>query len=162
MIIIAIDPGYDRLGVAILDCSFGVGKEEVVFSDCIETNPKDPFPKRLAVIYESVVEVIENFNPKVLAIENLYMATNKKTAMRVAESRGVVVLAAERAGLEIFEYSPPQVKVAVTGHGGSTKDQVERMVKKLTSYEKTSAKDDELDAIAVGLTHNAMASQRYH
>ena len=157
MVVLAIDPGYDRLGVAVLDCSLGMGKERLVFSDCVETNSADDFSKRLRNIFEAVEEIISAHKPDALAIETLYLATNKKTAMRVAEARGVVLLACERAGLGVFEYSPPEIKVAVTGHGGSDKTQIADMVRRLIRFEKKDVRDDELDAVAIGLTHSALA-----
>ena len=159
MIILGIDPGYDRVGVAVLDLSFGVGREKLIYSSCIETDPKDTLSARLLVIYTSISEVIREFKPTSLAIEKIFITKNQKTAMQVAEAKGVIMLASEKAGLAVFEYSPPEIKMAVTGYGNSSKSQVEEMVKKLIEFGKENTKDDELDAIAIGLTHSALLAR---
>lgn len=155
MRILAIDPGYERLGIAILEkeeCQ----KELVLFSDCFQTSPKDTHSERLLKIGEYLETVIEKYSPKLLAIETLFFNTNQKTATKVSEARGLMLYCASRKGLMVFEYSPPQIKVAVTGYGRSDKKAVTMMVKNLIVIEKEIKFDDEYDAIAVGLTHFAI------
>lgn len=149
--VLGIDPGFDRIGVAILD------KEKVLFSDCIVTDRKLPHAERLLMIGEAVKKVIKKWQPEVLAIETLFFNQNTSTALKVSEARGVILYEASRAGLEVTEYSPQAVKLAVTGYGKADKEQVESMVRKLVEVPETKAKrlDDELDAIAVGITHLA-------
>ncbi|MCE9549043.1 crossover junction endodeoxyribonuclease RuvC, partial [Candidatus Nomurabacteria bacterium] len=110
------------------------------------------FSERLNLIGKKVKETIKEYEPEVLSIETLFLNTNQKTVMRVAEARGVVIYEAIQAGLKIFEYSPPQIKGAVTGDGRADKEQVIKMVKILVDMDKTKNSDDELDAIAVALT----------
>lgn len=157
--ILAVDPGYDRLGVAVLEKQNG--KECVLFSCCVVTDKKEPHQKRLLDIGEGVRKVIADWSPKALAIETLFLVTNHKTAMKVAEARGVILYEATKAGLDVHEYTPLQVKIAVTGYGRSDKKQVTEMVKRLVSLPlplpsskegEVKRLDDEYDAIAVGLT----------
>lgn len=155
MRILGIDPGYERLGVAVLEKNKGARKERVIFSECFKTNPKKDFSDRLFEVGQEVHKVIEEFKPDILAIETLFLNTNQKTAMRVAEVRGVIIYEAISAGLGIFEASPPQIKLAVTGYGGATKDQINKMVKMLVDIDKNKKSDDELDAIAIALTASA-------
>ncbi len=144
--VLAIDPGYERLGVAILE------NDTLLFSDCIQTSKNLSHPERLQGIGDAVLAIINKYSPDVLAIEKLFWGTNQKTALLVSESRGVVLLEAARAGLHIREFSPAEIKIAVTGHGRSTKDQIIKMVPKIISIEKDIKFDDEYDAIATGLT----------
>lgn len=167
MRIIAIDPGYERIGIAVLarqDFSeknlSGQGKvcrEELLYSECFKTKASLPFFDRLGLIGQEVARVISEYSPEALAIENLFIETNQKTAMRVAEARGTILYQAHILGLEIHEYTPLQVKVATTGYGKATKTQVISMVKKLISGAESIKQDDEMDAIAIGLTHFAYA-----
>ena len=150
MKIISVDPGYERLGIAILKKENG--KEILLFSECFKTSAKLPHSERLNLIGKELGEVIEKYKPEALAIETLFFAKNQKSAMQVAEARGVIMYEGKRNNLEIFEYSPMAVKIAVTGYGKSDKIQVIGMVKKLIKIEKNIKHDDEYDAIAVGLT----------
>ena len=151
MIILGIDPGFERLGIAILEKEKNQ-KEHVVFSECFKTSAKLEFPERLQLIGEQVEKIIKKYKPDVLAIETLFLTTNHKTVMNVAEARGVVIYEAKKAGLKIFEASPPQIKIATTGYGKADKEQVMRMVKLLVDIDKNKKSDDELDAIAIALT----------
>jgi len=150
MRILGIDPGYERLGIAVLEKNGG--KECVLFSACFKTSPKLEFPERLNLISEEIGRVVKKYKPEVLAIETLFLNTNQKTAMRVAEVRGVVLNEATKEGLRIFEASPPQIKTATTGYGRADKEQMKKMVKMLVNIEAGRESDDELDAIAVALT----------
>ncbi len=149
--ILAIDPGYERLGVAVLEKN-SLGKEELLFSECFKTSSKLPHYERLAAIGQELISVIEKYKTNVLAIEKLYFTTNQKTVMGVSEARGVILFVAKINNLEIFEYTPPQIKIAVTGYGKATKEMVMSMVPKLIKIEKETRSDDELDAVAIGLT----------
>ena len=152
MRILGIDPGFERLGVAVLEKNKGDKKEKVVFSECFKTSSKLDFSERLRLIGEEVRKIIAKYEPKILSIETLFLNTNQKTAMRVAEVRGVVIYEASRAGLDIFEASPPQIKIAITGYGASNKEQIMKMVKILVEIDKNKASDDEFDAIGIALT----------
>jgi crossover junction endodeoxyribonuclease RuvC len=150
MRILGIDPGYERLGMAIIEKQNH--KEEVVYSDCFHTSPKIPFHERLFLLGDEIRTIIEKYKPKAVAVETLMFNTNQKTAMYVAEARGVVLYEVARKKLEVYEFTPLQIKIALTGHGRSDKKQVTEMVKRLVSINKKDAKDDEYDAIACGLT----------
>lgn len=152
MRILGIDPGFERLGVAILEKNKDSKKEKVLFSECFKTSAKLEFSERLFLIGKEIKKVIKKFKPEVLAIETLFFTTNQKTVMRVAEVRGVVMYEASLVGLKIFEASPPQIKIATTGYGKANKEQVMKMVKVLVEIDNTKKSDDELDAIAIALT----------
>ncbi|NCU28264.1 MAG: crossover junction endodeoxyribonuclease RuvC [Candidatus Moranbacteria bacterium] len=149
--ILAIDPGYERIGIAILEKDSSQ-KENLIFSECFKTSSKLELHERLRNIGERVVQVIDEYKPQALSTEKLYFTSNQKTVMGVSEARGVILFTAKSNGLEIFEYTPPQIKVAVTGYGKATKEMVMSMVPKLIKIEKNIKSDDELDAIAIGLT----------
>ena len=151
MKILGIDPGYERLGIAILEKNKNYKKERVLFSECFKTSAKLEFNERLFLIGKEVQKIIKKHRPEILAIETLFLNTNQKTVMRVAEARGVVVYEASRAGLKIFEASPPQIKVATTGYGGAGKEDIIKMVKILVEIDNSKKSDDELDAIAIAL-----------
>jgi crossover junction endodeoxyribonuclease RuvC len=154
--VLGIDPGYERLGMAVVEKQNN--KETVVYSDCFHTSAKIPFCERLFLLGEKTRLVIEEYSPQALAIETLMFNTNQKTAIHVAEARGVILYEAARKKLEVYEFTPLQIKVAITGHGRSDKKQITEMVKKLVKIEKKEALDDEYDAIACALT--CLASYR--
>ena len=154
MRVLAIDPGYERLGIAVVE-KLQRQKEMLLYSACVQTSKKLPHAERLLKIASEVRKVIDEFEPTALAIETLFFATNHKTVMPVAEARGAVLVEAARAGLTVFEYTPLQIKIAVTGYGRSEKHQVTEMVKKLIVLPTGKRLDDEYDAIAVGLTRIA-------
>lgn len=152
MRILGIDPGFERLGIAVLEKNSGGEKEQVLHSECFKTFAKLEFSERLNLIGKRVKEIIKEYKPEVLAIETLFLTTNHKTVMNVAEARGVVIYEASNARLKIFEASPPQIKIATTGYGKADKSQIIKMVKILVNIDKTKKSDDELDAIAIALT----------
>jgi crossover junction endodeoxyribonuclease RuvC len=151
MKIIAIDPGYERVGVAVLEHAAGQ-KDTLVYSNCFKTKANIPFHERLAQIGAEVEEVINKYKPSALAIEKLYFTTNQKTVMGVSEARGVIIYVASSNNLAVYEYTPPQIKVAVTGYGKASKEAVLSMVPKLIRIDHTIKSDDEMDAVAIGLT----------
>jgi crossover junction endodeoxyribonuclease RuvC len=152
MRILGIDPGYERLGIAILEKNKGDKKEKVLFSECFKTSAKLEFSERLFLIGKEIKNVIKKFKPEILSIETLFLTTNQKTVMHVAEVRGVVIYEASSSGLKIFEASPPQIKIATTGYGKANKEQIMKMVKILVQIDNFKKSDDELDAIAIALT----------
>lgn len=153
MRVIAIDPGYGRCGVAIVEKKDG--KEHWIYSDCIETSSKTAFPDRLAHVVSECERLMQLHKPDVLAMERLFFNTNQKTAMHVAEVRGAILRAAHAYGIAAHEYTPAQVKSATTGSGRADKKQVIAMMHLLVSIAKPITHDDEYDAIAVGITHLA-------
>ncbi|KKT45260.1 MAG: Crossover junction endodeoxyribonuclease RuvC [Parcubacteria group bacterium GW2011_GWA2_44_15] len=159
MRIMAIDPGYEKMGVAVLEKN--LGKEVLLFSECFKTSRKDSAQKRLCALGKEIGRIIDEFKPRSLAIEKLFFAGNQKTAMLVSEARGVIVYEATRAGLSVTEYTPLEVKVAVTGYGRSTKEQIKYMAEKLVDIKKSIKEDDEYDAIALGLTYFARENKSF-
>jgi crossover junction endodeoxyribonuclease RuvC len=153
MRVLAIDPGYDRCGVAVVERQ--KAGDILLYSACIITKPKTPFPDRLAVVGREVAKLIHVHKPSSFALEKLYFNTNQKTAMGVAEVRGALIYIARSANIPIFEYTPPQVKVAVSGSGRADKKQLAGIIPKLIRIEKNIQHDDEYDAIALGITHLA-------
>ena len=159
MRILGIDPGFDRLGIAIVDKD-EKGKETLVYSECFETNKKDSFSERLFIIGEKISLCIEEYKPEYTSIEKLYMTVNQKTAMNVAEARGVIIYESQKASIPIYEFTPMEIKMAVTGFGRATKNDVAKMVPNLISIENKKMKDDEIDAIAIALTLSATIRYR--
>ena len=152
--IIGIDPGFDRLGVCILDKQGTT--ETLIHSSCITTSKKDTFEVRLAEIGEQLTTILTTYKPEELAIETLFFTTNQKTIITVAEVRGICIYLSHIHDVRIYEYSPPQIKVAVTGYGKATKEDVAIMVPKILKRQLDSKTlDDEIDAIAIALTHSA-------
>jgi crossover junction endodeoxyribonuclease RuvC len=154
VIILAIDPGYERLGIAVLEKKAGQ-RENLIHSECFKTSAKIPHHERLTIIGKKIKEIIEKYKPILLATEKLFFSKNQKTALLVAESRGVILFSANYQNLDVFEYTPADIKIAITGYGKSEKQQIISMVKKLIKIEKKTNSDDEFDAIAIGLTHFA-------
>lgn len=152
-IIVGIDPGYDRLGIA------GISQEQkpsLLFADCITSDKKQTHYRRLQQIGEAVRETLHTWHPTAVAVEKLYFNKNVKTALLVAEARGVVLYEIARAGIMLYEYTPAEIKIAVTGHGTSDKEQVSFMVKKLIPVPPSIHFDDTFDAIALCLTQHAI------
>lgn len=154
MRIIGIDPGYERLGIAIIEKDSG--KEILVHSECFQTDASLPFYERLHLIGERVRKLIREYKPDHLASENVFFNTNQKTAMDVAAVRGVLLYLGRLENLEIFEYTPPQIKAAIGGDGRADKKAVTLMIHYLIDINKKIRLDDEYDAIAVALTHSAI------
>ena len=149
MRVLAIDPGYDRLGVAVMELQ---GTETVLFSTCIETNRSTSIPERLQCLGTKVEQLIAQYQPDTVAIETLFFNKNIKTAIAVAQARGMLLYIAQRANCQVYEFGPQEIKVATTGHGGSNKQSVQTMISRLVANVPDHALDDEYDAIAVGVT----------
>lgn len=159
--VLAFDPGFERLGVAIVEKR--AGKEILLHSTCIRTEASFEFAERLRQLGSAVETLMKEWQPHMAALESLYFEKNAKTAMNVAAVRGMLLYAAATHGLKTYEYTPLQVKVAITGYGQSNKSAVSMMALRLLGlHELPSGKralDDEMDAIAVGLT--CLASVRF-
>ena len=153
MKVLAIDPGYGRCGVAVVEKNGG--KETLIYSACIETSAKADFAARLAEVADECTRLMEKYSPDAVALEKLYFSSNQKTAMRVAEVRGALIQAASNRGLAVFEYGPGEVKSAAASSGRADKRQVAKMLHALLHIEKSISHDDEYDAIAIGVTHLA-------
>ncbi len=156
MKVLAIDPGYGRCGVAVVEKQDG--SDVLVYSDCIETSSSDAFPDRLASIASAVEELLALHAPDCMALEKLFFTNNQKTAMHVAEVRGALLQIAGHRDLPVFEYGPGQIKSAATGSGRADKQQVAKMLHALLKIEKKIQYDDEYDAIAIGVAHLALSN----
>lgn len=157
--ILGIDPGFDRLGVCILDKEGQ--KETLVYSTCITTSKKDSFEKRLVAVGNELESIIQKYTPHELAIETLFFTKNQKTVITVAEVRGICIYLAHKNGVSLHEYSPPQIKLAIAGHGKATKEDIAIMVPKILKQPLLiKTLDDEIDAIAIALTHSANRANR--
>ena len=150
MKVLALDPGYDRLGVAVLEMQNG--KEHLIYSTCVETNKTDALPERLFTIGTRVAKLLDEYTPDAIGIETLFFNKNIKTGIGVAQARGIILFLAKQCGCTIYEFGPQEIKVAVTGYGKSDKLAVIDMVKRLVPNVPQKAHDDEYDAIAVGVT----------
>ena len=153
MKVLSIDPGFDRVGFAVIEKISG--KEILLFSECFQTEKKSDFTTRLLAVGGRLSELIVEFAPNAVALEELFFKNNQKTVMHVSEARGALLYVAAAACIPVYEYTPLQIKVAITGYGASSKDQVAFMVNKLILLSEKKRYDDELDAIACGLTHLA-------
>lgn len=142
MIILAIDPGYERLGIVVLEKKRGK-KESVIFSETFKTSAKEIFTERLFKLGQRIEKIIEKYNTEVLSIEKLFFNTNQKTSTMVSETRGAILYIAKKNKMDIFEYTPLEIKSAITGDGRADKKQVIFMLKKLIKIDKNIKHDDE-------------------
>jgi len=157
--ILGIDPGYAIVGYGIVEQN-GMNFS-VVSHGAVTTCAKEQFQKRLKCIYEDISFLIEKYKPDCVSIEKLYFNTNTTTAIDVAQARGVILLAAVNHGLPVFEYTPLQVKQAVTGYGRAEKHQVMEMVKSLLKLKAVPKPDDTADALALAICHGHYGSSAY-
>lgn len=149
--VLGIDPGLAITGFGVVEERDGECCR--VASGSIQTSREEHACRRLERIFTGVLELKERYAPAAVAVEKLFFAKNSRTALQVGEARGVVLLAIVRGGLELFEYTPLQVKQAVAGYGLADKGQICRMVGRLLGLAETPALDDEADALAVALCH---------
>ena len=152
MIVMGVDPGLARVGIGVV--RGGAGPAVPLGYECITSSGKDrTASERLAGIYDRLVALFDRFSPDELAVEQLFFARNVTSAMGVAEVRGVVLLAAGMRGLPVAEYTPNQVKLAVTGSGKADKRQVQEMIARLLGLPGVPEPDDAADALAIALCH---------
>ena len=159
MVILGIDPGYAIVGYGLIN--YNANRFSVIEYGAVTTQAGEKFSSRLEQIFREVEDIILRTNPDVLSIEKLYFNTNTTTAIDVAQARGVVLLAATIHGIPIYEYTPLQIKSAVTGYGRSEKKQVMDMVKKILSLEKIPKPDDTADALAIAVCHAHSSGSLY-
>lgn len=150
MIVLGIDPGVALLGYAILKTQGN--NLEVIDYGCIETSSQEDFSQRLIQIYQKLKLIIKKYQPDKISIEDIYFAKNVKTAIKVSEARGVAILAAAETKAEILEYTPLQVKQALTGYGRAPKIQIQKMVKMILKLKEIPKPDDVADALAIAIT----------
>jgi len=151
MIILGIDPGYAIVGYGVIE--YTGNKFKVLEYGSIETKAGTDFSVRLLKIHKGMEELIKRYSPDAVAVEELFFNTNTKTAIKVAQARGVILLSGSLSTAEVFEYTPLQVKQSVCGYGRADKNQVQQMVKLLLNLEKVPKPDDTADALAVAICH---------
>ena len=151
MKVLGIDPGYGRVGWAVLEGD--QTRQQVVDWGCVETASDAARAKRLGCVYERLEGLVREFRPDEVAVEEIYFFKNQKTVIRVGEARGVILICMEKLGLPVYDYTPLQVKLAVTGYGKADKKQVQIMVKSILQLKEVPKPDDAADAVAVALTH---------
>ena len=151
MRILGIDPGTGILGFGVIDVA--KGKVQLVDGGVIRTPVKEDDAVRLQTIYEELTDIIAATKPTIMSVEKLFFSRNVSTAMTVSQARGVVLLCGKQAGMDIFEYTPMQIKLAVTGYGKADKKQMQEMVRTILGLQEVPKPDDCADAIAAALTH---------
>ena len=151
MVILGIDPGFAIVGFGVLSAEGG--KQLLRTCGAITTPSGTPLPSRLLQIENDMAQLFDSFRPDAMAIEELFFTNNVTTGIGVAQARGVILTAAERAGVPIYEYTPSEVKLAVTGYGKAEKRQVMDMVKRLLKLKAVPKPDDAADAVAIALCH---------
>lgn len=151
MVILGIDPGYALVGYGAVD--FTGGKYRYIGSGVISTDAKDSLFDRLESIFDEMNRLIDFYGPEVSAIESLYFQNNQKTAIKVAQARGIILLALKKGSIPIYEYTPLQVKCAVTGYGKAEKHQVMMMTKMFLKLSEIPKPDDAADALAIAMCH---------
>ncbi len=151
MIILGVDPGVATVGIGVLE--YQNSRFRVLQSGVITTDKTLKLPDRLKIIFEETTQIIHMFHPDVMSIEELFFNNNVTTAISVAQGRGVSILAAVNASLPVYEYTPLQVKQAVTGYGRAQKAQVQSMVKTILGLTHIPKPDDAADALAIAICH---------
>ncbi|MBR4728307.1 MAG: crossover junction endodeoxyribonuclease RuvC [Clostridia bacterium] len=151
MIVLGIDPGYAIVGCGVVE--YQNNHFRMLHYGAVTTEAHTPFNERLEAIYDGVLALIRTYRPQAMAIEKLFFNTNQKTAIDVAQARGVLVLAAQQNRIPIFEYTPLQVKQSVVGYGRAEKKQVQEMTRLLLNLEKIPKPDDAADALAMAICH---------
>jgi len=159
MRIIGIDPGTGILGFGVIDID--KGKTQLVDAGVIRTPVKEDDAVRLETIFQELTDIIVQTKPTIMSVEKLFFARNVTTAMTVSQARGVVLLCARLNQLEIFEYTPMQIKQAVTGYGKADKKQIQEMVRVLLKLKEVPKPDDAADALAAALTHAGVGTREH-
>lgn len=156
MRIIGIDPGTGILGFGIVDID-AKGKATLVDAGVIRTPVKQPDSERLFTIYDELQQIIKETKPGVMAVEKLFFSQNVTTAMSVSQARGVVLLLGKQHDMELYEYTPLQIKQALTGYGRADKKQIQEMVRVILSLKAVPTPDDCADALATAICHSMTA-----
>lgn len=161
MLVLGVDPGYAIVGWGIVD--FTNSRLTPVAFGAITTEAGEEFPKRLLKISQRIAEILDKYKPQAVSVEKLFFANNTTTAIDVAQARGIILTEAARRNIDIFEYTPPQVKQAVVGYGLAEKKQVMEMTRQLLKLKEVPKPDDTADALAVAICHaHSFNSQSYN
>ncbi|MEG0770848.1 MAG: crossover junction endodeoxyribonuclease RuvC [Clostridia bacterium] len=151
MRVLGIDPGFATIGFGVLD--FSNNKFKTIDYGVITTPPKIEFSTRLEMIYDDLTLVCNKYSPDAVSVEELFFNTNIKTAIAVGHARGVILLAAKKCGISMFEYTPLQVKQSVVGYGRADKNQVQQLTKTILGLSEIPKPDDAADALALAICH---------
>jgi crossover junction endodeoxyribonuclease RuvC len=156
MLILGIDPGLATIGFGLV--MKNGDKYRAIEYGAITTAPKQMIEKRLSDIYDDMIAILKKFKPDCMAIEELFFNNNTTTAIDVAMARGVILLAAKQCGVDIYEYTPLEVKSSVVGYGRAEKQQVQYMVRLMLGLNETPKPDDTADALALALCHGTRSA----
>lgn len=151
MVVFGIDPGYAIVGWGAI--SYKANAFKALGFGAVETQAHTDFNRRLEIIYDELYSILQRCRPDAVSVEKLYFQTNKTTAIKVAQARGVTLLAAQKLKIPVYEYTPLQVKTAVTGYGKAKKPQVMEMTRRLLKLSEVPKPDDTADALAVAICH---------
>ena len=151
MLILGIDPGYAIVGYGVLD--YKNNHFDVVDYGAITTDAGVPFNRRLEIIYDELTALIEKHHPEAMSVEKVFYNNNAKTVIDVSQARGVIMLAAQKCRIPVFEYTPLQVKQSVVGYGRAEKKQIQDMTKRILNLESVPKPDDTADALAMAICH---------
>ena len=152
MVILGIDPGLARMGYGVID--YTGGRYKVLTYGCISTVAHSPMPQRLSSIYTGLKQLIDIYEPQDIAFEELFYGQNITTGIAVAQARGAALVASAQYTENLYEYTPLQIKQAITGYGRAEKQQMQQMVKLLLGMDEIARPDDAADALAVAITHS--------
>ncbi len=158
MIIMGVDPGIATCGYGFIEINGN--RQRCLASGILKTSSQETPVNRLNLIYTGINKLIKEFNPQTVGIENLFFSKNTKTAFQVGQAKGVIMLACSHNELEVYEYTPLQVKLGVCGYGSATKTQVKSMVAKILQLEEIPSSNDAADALAVCLCHGQSHKMR--
>jgi crossover junction endodeoxyribonuclease RuvC len=156
MIILGIDPGYERLGCAVIKKDGS--KDKLIFSSCLTSHKSLPQEKRLALLSKELQKIIKRYEPDFMGVEKVFFTKNQKTASMVSEALGMILTTAGLENIPVEQMSPPEIKMAITGYGAAEKRQVQKMIQLILKMEKLPKYDDEADAIAIALAFSARLS----
>ncbi|MEK7552883.1 MAG: crossover junction endodeoxyribonuclease RuvC [Patescibacteria group bacterium] len=159
MKVIGIDPGYERLGLAIIEHDHG-RPDQLLYSTCLTTAAGQPFPVRLYQLANQLEKILLEYRPEILVLEKIFFTSNQKTAVAVAEVRGVVTYLAQKHGLAILDLTPLEVKMTITGYGRADKNQMKNMIVRLLGVTQSIQYDDETDAMAIAVAGALQAPTR--
>ncbi len=151
MVILGVDPGYAIVGCGIID--YTGNRFKTLCHTAVTTPAKTELDYRLELIYDGISDLIDKYQPSAMSIEKLFFNTNTTTAIAVAEARGCILLAARKKDVPVFEYTPLQIKMSVTGYGKAEKKQVIEMTRMLLGLQKAPSPDDVADALAAAICH---------
>ena len=159
MIILGIDPGLRSIGYGLIDSANNT--IQTVSSGYFSINPKLSFPERLKKIYDKIQNLLDDYNPDVMAIENVFVNKNAKVSLKLGHARGVIILAVVNRGIPITEYSPREIKQSIVGVGRASKKQVQAMVMHILNMKNKTLQADEADGLAVAVCHEFKKKKYY-